>query len=69
MLRRILNIVIVFQYSFEARINAYKRRLLNESFFADNRDKTLIIIKKLVIITLKECERFLKRSRINSSLS
>ena len=61
MLRRILNIIIVFQHLFKTRINAYKRRLLNESFFVDNRNKILIIIKKSTIIVSKRRERFIKK--------
>ena len=65
MLRRLLNIIIVFQHPFKARINACKRYFLSEFFSVDNRGKTLIIIKKLIIIILKKRERLLKRFRIN----
>ena len=65
MLRRILNIIIVFQHFFEIRINACKRYLLNESFSVDNRDKTSIIIKRSIIIISKKRERFVKRVKID----
>ena len=61
MLRKILNIIIAFQHSLKTRINAYKRYFLNEFFFIDNRDKTLIIIKKSIIIISKKSERSIKR--------
>ena len=69
MLRRILNIIIAFQHPFKARINAYKRHPLNESFFVDNRDKISIIIKKPIIIISKRRERSIKKIKIDFSFS
>ena len=64
-LRRILNIIIVFQHPFKTHINVCKRYFLNESFSVDNRDKTLIIIKKSIIIVSKKRERPIKRVKID----
>ena len=69
MLSRILNIIIVFQHFLEVFINAYKRRLLSESFFVNNRGKTLIIIRKQAIIALKEYKRFIKKVKTDFSFS
>ena len=63
-----LNIIIVFQHFFKIFINAYKRYSLNESFFVDNRNKTSIILKRLIIIIINRDERFFKRRKIDSSL-
>ena len=42
-----LNIIIFFQYFFKTLINVYKYRLLNEFSFADNQNKTLVVIRKI----------------------